>query len=863
MQSPILQGGLAESGSFSLRLSDTLPNLVLAVIYFGAAKTGLAITFEAAQVTVIWPPTGIALAAILLFGYRMWPGIALGAFIANFMAAEPVLTASGIALGNTLEAVIGAWLLHRFGFDTRLSHPGDVLKLTLFSAFFSTMLSATIGVTSLCLGGVQPWTSYTLLWRLWWFGDATGALIIAPLILTWGNRWSASWQWHDAADAILLFTLMGIICMEVFTTSSMSMHAFLYILFPFTILAALRLQHQGVTATTCIASTTAIWATLHNMGPFSRLSVEHNLILLQLFMGIVSVTGLLLSATVAKSRNTEDELRKSKTKLATELAVMNHLYDYSIKLASSSDLQDALNKVLDASIKITGADLGNIQTLNPEGNGLRIVVHRGFKQDFLEHFRHVSLKEGTSACARAAKTGGRLIIKDVEADPEYTEHRTIARAAGYRAVQSTPLFGANGMLLGMLSTHFREPQIPSELNFRMLDLYALQAANLIERMRVEETLRLADVRKNNFLATLAHELRNPLAPIKNSLSILKLSSDRAIGARAEDAIDRQVEHMIHLIDDLMDISRITRDKIKLRKHPTKLQDILSHAVETSHSLIKERGHTLTLNLPKEAIWLSADFDRVSQIFSNLLNNAAKYTHDSGKIAVSAREIAPSVIISVRDNGIGIPKHMLQHIFDMFSQVDSSIERSQGGLGIGLSLARKLAEMHGGSITVSSTGVNAGSEFIVTLPTIAEPRNAKQNIVQKLSVSGGGCLNVLVVDDNEVAAQTMGQMIELLGHEVHLAHDGISAIESAKQYQPEIVLLDIGLPEISGYEACKRMKEDPLLRHTLFVAQTGWGQPEHRKLSQEAGFDYHLVKPVRLNDLRNILNNYVQSLSVLK
>jgi signal transduction histidine kinase/integral membrane sensor domain MASE1 len=855
MQSPTLLQRifLAQPGDSSLAIGNIIPNLALAVLYFGVARAGLAITFEAEQVSVIWPPTGLALAALLLFGYRLWPGIAFGAFIANIVANEPTITAFGIALGNTLEAATGAWLLRRFGFNNQMLHPSDVLNLLLSSAVISTMISATIGVTSLCAGGVQPWASYGLLWRIWWVGDATGALIVAPLLLTWGSRQPALWQQRNVAEAVLLLALMSVVCMEIFTTSSINGHTFVYIVFPFIILAALRLQQQGVTAATVIASATAIWATLHNTGPFSGASVEHNLILLQIFMGVVSMTGLLLSATVARSRNTEAELREGKTRLAAELEVMNDLYHYNIRLASSPHLQAALIEVLDASIKITQADFGNIQILNPEGKGLRIVAHRGFKQDFLDHFKYVPIEEGTSVCARAAHMGGRLIVKDVEQDPEFAEHREIARSAGFRAVQSTPLFSAKGMLLGMLSTHFREPQLPSELNFRMLDLYALQAASLIERMRVEEALQLADARKNNFLAVLAHELRNPLAPIKNSVDILKLSADTAIRAQAENIIERQIKHMIHLIDDLMDVSRITRDKIELRKQPTKLQDIINCAVETSDSLIKKHGHELAVHLPEDPVWLDADFDRVSQIFSNLLNNAAKYTPNGGRIEVNVKKKETSVVISVRDNGIGIPENMLQRIFDMFSQVDSSLDRSQGGLGIGLTLAKRLIEMHGGNITVSSPGINGGSEFLVTLPIRAAPRNAVQDAVQKASVSDKNNRKVLVVDDSEVSAQTMQQMLKLLGHQVYIAHDGFSAIETARKHQPEIVILDVGLPGMDGYETCKRMKGEPSLKHTLFVAHTGWGQSEHRKLSQEAGFDFHLVKPIHLDELRNIMN----------
>ena len=261
-------------------------------------------------------------------------------------------------------------------------------------------------------------------------------------------------------------------------------------------------------------------------------------------------------------------------------------------------------------------------------------------------------------------------------------------------------------------------------------------------------------------------------------------------------------------------------------------------------------------MPENSVWLDADYSRLSQIFSNLLNNAAKYTDHSGIIEIGAKEADDFVTVYVRDNGIGIPENMLQSIFRIFSQVDNSLERRHGGLGIGLTLAKNLVEMHGGTINVTSSGTNAGSEFTVTLPMLTAHDDFLEDESAQETPKPDRILKVLVVDDSEAAAKTLGWMIEeLLGHETRIAHDGVSAIALARNYRPEIVLLDIGIPGMNGYEICKAMKADPLFGNTIFIAQTGWGQDEHKKRSREAGFHYHLVKPVNINDLQEIVSNY--------
>jgi CheY-like chemotaxis protein/two-component sensor histidine kinase len=363
--------------------------------------------------------------------------------------------------------------------------------------------------------------------------------------------------------------------------------------------------------------------------------------------------------------------------------------------------------------------------------------------------------------------------------------------------------------------------------------------------RIQES----DRRKDEFLAMLAHELRNPLAPISNALETMRRVPERQ--KEAQETIARQLHHMIHLVNDLMDVSRITQGKIELRKEPVTLQAVIQHALEAAQPLITQRRHQIDLKLPQKDIWLQADMNRLSQIFSNLLNNAAKYTNEGGKIEVSAQMLVDSVRVTVRDDGIGIPRELLSSVFELFAQVDSSLERSQGGLGIGLTLVKNLVELHSGDIIAQSAGLNKGSSFTMTFPVISTPAATlvEHNAAPAVKPHA---LRILIVDDNIASAQTMGWMMEFEGHDIQLAHEGNEAIALANTYIPDVILLDIGLPGMNGYEICKTLKQAPALQKTMFIAQTGWGQEEHRLRSKEAGFDHHIVKPVNLETLQQLL-----------
>jgi signal transduction histidine kinase/ActR/RegA family two-component response regulator len=374
-----------------------------------------------------------------------------------------------------------------------------------------------------------------------------------------------------------------------------------------------------------------------------------------------------------------------------------------------------------------------------------------------------------------------------------------------------------------------------------------------ERRGAEEALRAADRRKDEFLATLAHELRNPLAPMRNALAIQKLAGhDAAAAAQARDMMERQLDQMVRLVDDLLDVSRITTGKLSLRRDVVALDDVMRAAVDTARPFIEARRHALKVDPPAEPLTLAADATRLAQVFSNLLNNAAKFTPPGGELAVSAGREGDDLLVRVRDSGIGIAPEQLPAVFEMFTQVDQSLERSQAGLGVGLTLARRLIELHGGSLTAHSAGLGHGSEFIVRLP-LAQPGLAHgSEAPREHGDSTASGHRVLVVDDNQDFANSLALILRAMGNDVRVVHDGPGGLALAREFRPDVSFLDIGLPGLNGYELARRLREDAATAGMTLVAVTGWGQDKDRERAFASGFDHHLVKPVETHRVLAIL-----------
>jgi signal transduction histidine kinase len=385
------------------------------------------------------------------------------------------------------------------------------------------------------------------------------------------------------------------------------------------------------------------------------------------------------------------------------------------------------------------------------------------------------------------------------------------------------------------------------------------AAQRDELMTQAAALKEADRRKDEFLATLAHELRNPLAPLRHGLDTLRRDPDGEGAPEIRDMMDRQLVHLVRLIDDLLDVSRISQGKITLRKERIQAADAVRAAVEASRPAIDAAGHALMINLPPEPVWLDADLTRLSQIVGNLLNNATKYTPAGGRIDLAVRIEDDSAVIEVSDSGIGIPEEMQSRVFELFAQVDKHLDRAQGGLGIGLALVKQLVAMHGGTVEAKSSGVGKGSVFSIRMPRAAQPElpatQEKTSVAEAVAETvPARPLKVLIVDDNVPLAQTMAWMLEAIGHDYRLVHDGREALGAARDYRPDVVLLDIGLPGMDGYEICRAFRKDELFKRTPIIAQSGRGQTKDKELAFEAGFNHHLTKPVPLDDIERILAN---------
>jgi len=426
-------------------------------------------------------------------------------------------------------------------------------------------------------------------------------------------------------------------------------------------------------------------------------------------------------------------------------------------------------------------------------------------------------------------------------EPDWAKKEGMLAFAGYPLIVNDRLFGA----LALFARH--------RLGESALAAIASAARGIalgIERKEMEDRLRQfvaqlseADRRKDEFLATLAHELRNPMAPIRNGLQLMRLAGAKpAAVEQARAMMERQLTQLVRLVDDLMDVSRITRGRLELRKEHVLLTTVVNSAIEASQAMIEERGHELTVSLPSQPITLDADPTRLTQVLLNLLGNAAKYSDPGGHIWLTAERQGRELMLSVRDAGIGIAAEHLPHIFELFAQVDRSLERSQSGLGIGLTLVKRLVEMHGGRVEAKSEGPGKGSEFVARLPIVVLSMG-KPAAVRADPANPPSSLRILVVDDNCDGADSLTMMLRLVGNDVRTAYDGEQGVAEAESFRPDVVLLDIGLPKRDGYEACRLIRDQPWGRSLVAVAVTGWGQERDIRRSREAGFDHHMVKPV--------------------
>jgi len=491
--------------------------------------------------------------------------------------------------------------------------------------------------------------------------------------------------------------------------------------------------------------------------------------------------------------------------------------------------------------------------VEPAGNTLRLASHAGISESHAEQITALGFGEGL--CGDVAATRRSLTLTDIQASDD--PRAALVKSLGMGAYTCNPLM-VGDQLLGTLSFAVRDTTHLSEEQVEFLRTVCHYVAVAQERVRAEEGLRDAARRKDEFLAMLAHELRNPLAPVANAIEIMRTHSGREPAERARAVVERQLGHMTRLIEDLLDVSRINTGKITLKTQRLDLVAAVERAIETTRSFISASAHTLSVQLPPEPLYGNVDPVRLEQVVTNLLNNAAKYTEPGGQIRVCVERFGECARIRVRDTGIGISPGLLGQVFDLFTQGERGLDRSQGGLGLGLTLVRNLVHLHGGSVEALSEGPGCGSEFVVTLPLAEavvpesvqraesrEPGPARRSV-------GPNPHRLLVVDDNRDSAETLAELAEIWGFEVETAYDGLAALKRAGEWEPGLLFLDIGMPGLNGYEVARRLRQDHRFIDATFVALTGYGQAEDIERSKAAGFDHHLVKPVDIGKLELLL-----------
>ncbi len=537
------------------------------------------------------------------------------------------------------------------------------------------------------------------------------------------------------------------------------------------------------------------------------------------------------------------------------------LAEASAALAGVVDYESTLQKVANLAVPHF-ADWSAVDVA-AEGGALRrlAVAHRDPEKARLARelfHRYPPSPDAPGGAGRVFRTGEPEVVGEVSDDvlargARDEEHLRLLRSLGLRSYVCVPLV-VSGKALGVLTFATAESgRGYGRPDLALAEDLARRAAVAIENADLYRALREEDRRKDEFLALLAHELRNPLAPLRNGLQVMKLARGDAEAVEQSRAVmERQLHHLVRLVDDLLDVSRISRGKLHLRKERLPLAEVVRHALEVCEAAVKEQCHDLEVTLPQEQVFVDADRTRLAQALCNLLSNAAKYSDRGRPVRLLAERRGGEALLRVKDEGVGIPPEMLPRVFDLFWQVDRTLEKSQGGLGVGLTIVKRLAEMHGGGVEARSEGYGRGSEFIIRLPVASAPAGARQPVGAGEGPAAAARCRVLVADDNADAAGSLALMLQLMGHEVRTAHDGLEALDVAAEFRPDLVLLDIGMPRLNGYDAARRLRQEEWGRGVVLVALTGWGQEEDKRRSREAGFDHHLVKPVEPTALGELL-----------
>jgi signal transduction histidine kinase/integral membrane sensor domain MASE1 len=826
----------------------------LFVAYVAAAKFGFRLAFVAEQVTAVWAPTGIALAALLLRGQSLWPAVWLGAFAANATTHAPLWTAVPVATGNTLEAVVASWVLSSGSFDPAFRRIRDAVAFILVAAFSATMISATIGVVTLCAANVQPWTQFQTLWGTWWLGDAIGAIVVGPVILTLA-RSSRGVRRQAWAETIALVLGTAIVSQFVFGSwlGPSSPHPLEYVIFPFLIAAAFRRTQPATSLVVLAASAVTIWNTVRGSGPFAGTVVHDSLILLQVFLAVVAATGLLLAAAIAE-RETGERRRAA----AHAVAAL---------LSEASSLVEAAPRILRAVTEKLDWATGVLWIVDHQTLQLRCLdAHaRSIPPDaaFLEVTREKQFARGVGLPGRVWASGKPAWVENVVDDGNFPRAPQ-ANAAGLHGAFAVPIHSGRE-IQGVLEFFNRAVASPDADLLETMSSVGHQIGQFVARKQVE--LAVAESRqrelaarreaeaanhaKDEFLATLSHELRTPLnAIIGWTRMLLDGTLDEPSRVRALQVIDRNSRLQAKLVGDILDVSRIITGGLRLDTRPVDLGSVIGAALDVVRPAAAAKRITLRSRLNARSTIAEGDPHRLQQIVWNLVANAVKFTPEGGTVDVDLSDGDDGGLqISVEDDGAGIDPEFLPHVFDRFRQADGSVSRQHGGLGLGLAIVRHLVELHGGRVGAYSAGSDQGSTFTVSLPRYetsdttgsADAQNARKPPATVLPLVG---CRALIVDDEADARELLATILSAAGAEVRTAASVREALLRVEEARPDILLADIGMPGEDGYALIReiRTKESDGVRLRA-AALTAYAGTHDRERALLEGFDWHFAKPI--------------------
>jgi len=862
---------------FKSRGSDVERTVVIAfavaLAYVLAAQVGFRFAFVSDQVTTVWAPTGIAQAALLLWGRRFWPAVWIAAFVSNTTNGAPWGVALFIAAGNTLEAVAPTFILPRFlAFDPSLRRTRDGLAFIVIAAGLSTTISATVGVTTLSLAGLEVWSRFGELWMAWWVGDVLGSLVIGPAILTTARPPLPRPRryWIETAAMVAGTALVTHFIFSQVLGAGSGHHPLEYIIVPFVIAAAVRLGLPATSLVVFASSVVKIGNTIRGVGPFASTEINASLLLLQVFTGVLAGTGVLLAAAIAE--RITGERRRAAGHAVGEV------------LADSASLLDAAPSLLRVICENLGWSVGALWMVDDDREHIRCVSHwnepRPELNEFIEVTYELRFTPGVGLPGRIWEKGRAVWIENVVRDPNFPRLAS-ARGAGVHGAFGFPI-RIGTRVVGVIEFFNRSIATPDRDLLATMSTVGNQIGLFEARKRVEVEVRRAEQErerllqreltarreaeaanraKDEFLATLSHELRTPLNAIVGwTRMLLDGTLDERSVRRALEVIDRNAHLQAQLIEDILDVSRIITGVLRLERKPVDLGSVIGAAYDAVRPAAEAKRIRVQSRLDSAARLTEGDPQRLQQVVWNLVSNAVKFTRPGGLVEIELAAAGSDVVrITVRDDGAGIDREFLPYVFDRFRQADGSISRQHGGLGLGLAIVRHLVESHGGTVRAESEGLDRGSTFIIELPRLdgaaAASLNAPYDGYSAFADAEqlAGC-RALIVDDEEDARTLLQTILARAGAVVQTAGNVAEALQLLEASATDVLLADIGMAGEDGYVLISevRRRDARTGTHLPAAAITAYAGVHFRDRALAAGFDCHMAKPIVPGDFVRVV-----------